>query len=157
MLMGLLERGIGVHRLREGPTRGAIVAAIERFEPFAVGKEGGEVLRALAQDALPLRLRQLNPELRCETEDELLLEIEQLLECAVRLGARPNAPVAAHHRRRHADRAVLRDRRDALDHPFRAQQTPDACGGAGIRPAALAQPQLRLPRTDTKALQEAQT
>src|SRR5213078_2250109 len=85
LLVRLLERGIGAYRGPECRRRRAVVAAIERVEPRAVREEGGEVLRTLPQDPLPLCLRQLNPELCREAEYQLLLEVEQLLECAVRL------------------------------------------------------------------------
>src|SRR2546422_8908483 len=85
---------------------------------------------------------QLNPELGRETEYELLLEVEELLERAVGLRTRPNSAVTAHHRRRHADRAVLRNRGNTLHHPFCSQEMSHACGGAGGGAPALAQLQL---------------
>ena len=96
----------------------------------------------MAQDSLALGIGQLDAELRRETEDELFLEIEQLLERAVGLGAGSHAAVAAYDHRRHPYRSVLCDRRDALYHPLGTQQTAHASGSSGIGAGTLRELQL---------------
>ena len=134
----------------------AVGAAVERVQPFAVGEKRREVLRTLLQDALTLGLGQLDTELRGEAEDELLLEVEELPEGAIRLRARPRRAVTAHHRGGEPDGAVRRDRRHPLHHALRPQQPPHPRGGGGI--GALRLPQLELveQHADLHALEQPQ-
>src|SRR6266576_3255076 len=131
MFSSRLEGRIRTSRGGERAGRRSIIGPIHRIQSLTVCQERRQVFGTLSHDALPLGFRELNSKLGRETEHELLLEIEQLLEWA-----------------------VLRNRGDALDHPLRAQQTPDPRGGAGIRAPALSELQLVEQRADLNALQQ---
>jgi len=111
----------------------------------------------LPHDALALGVGELNAELRRQTEHELLLEIEQLLEC----GRSPARRGARRHRRAPpsptCEPGRSRNRGDALDHPLRAQQTPDPRGGAGIGAPAFVRASAVEQRADLNALQQPET
>ena len=152
--MRLLEGRIGPRRGAERRRGSPIISGVERVESPTVGEEGGEVLGTLPQDALPLRLRQLNAQLRRQTEDELLLQIEELSKRPVRLRPGANSAVTADDRCRHADGPVRRNRSDALYQPLGPQQTAYSRRGTNVGPPTLPELQLVEQRADLHALEE---
>src|SRR5207248_5128125 len=99
-------------------------------------QERGELAGPFFQDALPLGLGQLDPELGRESKYDLLLEPEQLLERPRRRRHGPDDSSAGHDRRREVHRpASLRwDRDGALHHALGPQQSSHPRRRRRVRP-----------------------